>query len=173
MDIEQCAFSTRGVVCCFFIGRWRKTGCGNCPGFSAWHLYFANHAAATVEPRTFEQQPRLFMDCSFDEFRVAAEFRTTHGQLDERDEHANAQSHEFTKSNFPAFAGGQCLLPAQNALKWNSSSGRQSALICNFLGVCGQTHSSLIVKVMLQIVHHENAIAAVAGDRFERPSNRR
>lgn len=108
LDFERCAgwFTMATMAISRLLGRRQQTGGGGGQHLQRRDLDFADHSRTGVNHLKVEWQTRIFVDCAFDEFHVAAEFRSTRGQLDERDEHASAQSHEFTKSNFPAFAGG-------------------------------------------------------------------
>jgi hypothetical protein len=73
--------------------------CGLCPGVHGIH-----HAFTTTEPRVFNYQPLAFLDYPFDDFSAATEFRFDRDELVNRNESANAESHESPKSSHTAIA---------------------------------------------------------------------
>jgi hypothetical protein len=112
------------------LGRRQQIGSGGSQLHQRRDLDLAIHSGAVVEHHAIEWKRRPFLDSALDEFRVAAVFGFQHNQLGGCDEQFN--SYEFAESGDPPAIRQQRSLPAQNAIKWKCSSGRQSLSLPTF-----------------------------------------
>ena len=92
LDIKQRAKPLRKMDLDRVVSRWEQIGTGG--RRAVWHLHHLFHSFTAIEPHDFKQQSRLFLDCAFDEFCVAAESGFEHHGLGDADEHARARSYK-------------------------------------------------------------------------------